>query len=435
MGRPPPASHMFRRPPSDPTGSGPRASSASRSHVEIPLRTMNARPLPDSNRSRLPRPARPTLGRRAALTVAALLVPALVPAGAEARQVAAQDLVVAGRPSCEACELRIVERLVLGSIDDAASPSGQVQAAVGGEGDIYLISQGLPLPGLLRYAPDGLFQGIFGRPGQGPGEMGLPWRLGGALDGTVHVFDATMSAVHVFSPAGAWERTLRPIVPPMLGPVPVGDSVVAFVPGSTRGPGVPDQDVVLYHAHTGVLLGGAGPIVPFVAGQPPTVSALAEGRDGSMWVARGARGVLERWTVSGQLGSRLRWEDGWARFARADGGRAAYLGAHLWQDPESGLLWVVSNSPSPAAPPPVRVEPGQPLPSGLLDPKSLNSRHSPIVSVVDPAQGRVLAHRVLDHYVHAVLADGRLVVMNESDTGYQWVEVLRLELTGWRERD
>lgn len=49
---------------------------------------------------------------------------------------------------------------------------------------------------------------------------------------------------------------------------------------------------------------------------------------------------------------------------------------------------------------------------------------------VDPDRGQVLAHRMLDAYVHAVLLDGRLVVMDEAESGYQWAEVLRLELVG-----
>jgi hypothetical protein len=397
------------------------------------MRRRIARRSPNRSSRALCRPVGPWRRQRAALVSAALVLLASGPQAAAAGQQASQDLVVTGEPSCEACLIRIADRVVLGSIEDGASPAGQVQVATGGDGDFYLTSQGLPLPGLLRYASDGAFKGIWGRRGQGPGEMGLPWRLGGAEDGTFYVYDAEIGVVHVFDPRGAWERTLRPIVPPVLGPVLIGDSIMALVPGSARLTEVPDRDVVLYDVRTARVLGGVGPVGPFVAGQPATVGAIANGSDGSIWVARGASGVIERWTVSGRLASTLRWEEGWARFARADGRRAAYLGAHIWQDPESGLLWVVSNSPSPSAPPPVRVEPGQPLPSGLLDPRSLNARHSPIVSVVDLAHGKVLAHMVLDRYVHAVLADGRLVVMNESDTGYQWAEVLRLELTGLRE--
>jgi hypothetical protein len=360
----------------------------------------------------------------------------LMPMPSTAEQ-AVQERVVTGVPACESCEIRVVGRVVLGSMDDPVSPAGQVRAALGGEGEFFVISDQLPLPGVPTYGPNGAFRGVLGRSGEGPGEMGRPWRLGGAADGTLFVYDLPRGAVHVFDPDGVWQRTLRPVVPPIHGPVPVDDSVMVLVPGSARPMEVPDREVVLYDVRTARVLGGVGPIGHLVPGQPRGVTAVAAADGGSMWLVKGASGVVERWTVSGEHVNTLRWEDGWARFARADRRTAAFLGAQLWQDPQSGLLWIVSNSPDPSyvAPPPRPVAPGQPLPTDLLDPASLNARHSPIVSVVDPARGQVLVHLTLDHYVHAVLSDGRMVVMNESETGYQYAEVLQLRLTGLSDRD
>lgn len=351
---------------------------------------------------------------------------------AGAAQQSVQDRVVTGEPSCETCEIRIVDRVALGSIDDEVSPSGSVRVVLGRNDGFYLISDNLPLPGVMSYAPSGEFRGILGREGEGPGEMGRSWRLGSTPDGSLYVYDVLQAAVHVFGAEGDWQRTVRPVVSPLHGPVPLGDSILAIVPGSVRPPEVPDREVVLYHSHTGEILGGVGPVGPFVSGQPTSVSAVADGGDGTIWLARGGAEVIERWTASSQEAGALRWEEGWVRYARPDGRTAVFLGAHLWQDTENGLLWVVSNSPDPSyvAPPPSGLEPGQPLPVGYMDPASLNARHSPIVSVVDPERGQVLAHRMMDRYVHSVLGDGRLVVVNESETGYQWAEVLTLQLSG-----
>lgn len=365
------------------------------------------------------------------------MLPALL-AGAAcgAQQQVPYDRVVTGEPSCVECEIRVVDRVALGHVDDEVSPAGPVRVALAGDGGFYLISDHLPLPGILRYAPDGTFLEMLGRQGDGPGEMGRSWRLGGAADGTLLIYDLPRAAMHVFGPDGAWLRTLQPVNPVLFGPLPVGDTIFAIVPAGARPREVPDREVVLYDAHDGTVLGGVGPPSPFVAGQPSGVSSMAAGTGGRIWLGRGGTGVIEEWTLTNELVGTLEWDEGWPGFARSDGRTAAFLAGQLWQDPESGLLWVVSNSPDPTyvAPPPPRVEPGQPLPSGMLDPAGLNARHSPIVSVVDPAGGQVLTHMMLDLYVHAVLADGRLVVMHEEENGYQWAEVLRLELSGAPER-
>ncbi len=344
------------------------------------------------------------------------------------------DRVVNGVPVCSDCEIRITSRAVLGSEEDAAGPVGRVQVVMGGGGEFLVVSDHLPLPGVLAYGPDGGFRGVRGREGQGPGEFGRPWRLGGAPDGTVYVFDQFQASVHVFAPEGSWSRTLRPVVSPLHGPLPVSDSILVVVPGGARPPEAPDREIVLYHQRTGAVLGGISPTGAFVPGQPTRISSVAAAHDGSIWVGRGGTGVIERWDLSGRLRTRLEWEEGWARHARPDRRTAAFLAAHLWQDPETGLLWVVSNSPDPSyvAPPVTRPQPGQPLPEGILDPSSLNARHRPIVSVLDPNTGEVIAHRMIDRYVHTVLVDGRLVVMNESASGHQWVEILQLELAGFR---
>jgi hypothetical protein len=349
-------------------------------------------------------------------------------------QEATGERIVSGVPVCQACEIRIADRVVLGSEEDSAGPVGRVHVAMGGGGEFLLVSDHLPLAGVLAYGPDGVFLGVRGREGQGPGEFGRPWRLGGAPDGSVYVFDLLQASVHVFAPGFGWRRSLRPVVSPLHGPLPVSDSILVIVPAGARPPEAPDREIVLYHRRTGTVLGGVSPTGAFVAGQRAGVSSVASAHDESIWVGRGGTGVIERWDLSGRLRARLKWEEGWARHARPDRRTAAYLAAQIWQDPETGLLWVVSNSPDPSyhAPPAPRLEPGQPLPEGLFDPTSLNARHSPIVSVLNPTTGEIITHRMLEHYVHAVLADGRLVVMGESASGHQWAEIIRLELSGPR---
>jgi hypothetical protein len=376
------------------------------------------------------RPSQPGWGRPR--SPVAWVFPVLLLAAACTDEPVLPDPVVTGEPSCQGCEIRIADRVVLGSIDDSVSPSGRSQVVLGGDGGFFVISEQLALPGVLRYGPDGTFRGVLGRQGQGPGEMGRPWRLGGTSDGVLYVFDVLLSAVHVFGPDGEWERTLRPVVNPIQGPVPVGDSVMAVVAAGAGPSAAADHDVVLHDARSGEILGGLGPERPPEAGRTRVVTSLAPARDGALWLVQGSQGVIERWTLAGERTARLEWAEGWPRFARPDGGTGAFLGGHLWEDPGSGLLWVVSSSPNPSyvAPPADSVVPGQPLPAGFLDPAALNNRHRTIVTVVDPAQGQVVAHRMLDAYVHAVLLDGRLVVMDEAESGYQWVEVLRLELVG-----
>jgi hypothetical protein len=101
----------------------------------------------------------------------------------------------------------------------------------------------------------------------------------------------------------------------------------------------------------------------------------------------------------------------------------------LWEDPESGLLWVMTLVAQPGAGPAFpEVQPGAPLPTDFFSPERLREVFNTLISVVDLGDGSVLAHLELDLATSYFLDDGRLLVARENASGFQWAEIVRLGL-------
>lgn len=89
---------------------------------------------------------------------------------------------------------------------------------------------------VVKVDAQGQFQAEMGRPGEGPGELGMPLGLSVAHDGEVRIFDLGKQGFAVFDPEGNFDRTV---------PFPVGE---VYLPSGA----------FLQHPKGGILDGGAG---------------------------------------------------------------------------------------------------------------------------------------------------------------------------------
>ncbi len=89
---------------------------------------------------------------------------------------------------------------------------------------------------VVKVDPHGQFLAEMGRPGEGPGELGMPLGLSVAADGEVRIFDLGKQGFAVFHPDGTFDRTV---------PFPSGE---LYLPSGA----------FLGHPQGGILDGGAG---------------------------------------------------------------------------------------------------------------------------------------------------------------------------------
>jgi len=96
----------------------------------------------------------------------------------------AQDsvVVVPDAPSCTTCSLDISLLVELGDREGPGIVGEQAWINRSDDGDYYLSSSLAGEEGLMRFSPDGVFQEVIGRHGEGPGEYAWPMLMGGSAD-------------------------------------------------------------------------------------------------------------------------------------------------------------------------------------------------------------------------------------------------------------
>lgn len=349
---------------------------------------------------------------------------------------AAQDTrVVTGVPTCTTCVIREVDRVPLGSRDDTnVAVAGIARAAQDGCGTVYLQFDMAPASFVPAYdGTSGVFLRTIGRRGEGPGEMIRAWRIAASSD-ELFVQDQR-GLINVFTPAGRFSRLLRDVSIPLLDLEVLGDTLLAGV-GSTPRAGVEGGSLVhLYDAETGEFVRGTGPAPPPTTSHRGDVVSVTSADEGGVWMIERPNRI-SRWSAAeGRRLDALEFASDWLghvdgrlQAIRADEG---YVLHDLWLDPVHALLWVVSvvDDPATSASGTSSTAPG-PVGQARFGPAHLNRVKTTIISVVDPGQASVLAHYEMDEAAMQVIRDGRVVVMQADSDGFEWVELVRLRLSG-----
>ena len=102
-----------------------------------------------------------------------------------------------------AAEARLTPEISIGELDgDLEYLFGDIKSlAITADGTIYVVDA--QVPELRSYGPDGVFKGIIGRPGEGPGEIKRPnGGLAVLADGRVLVRDPGNARIQVYAASG-----------------------------------------------------------------------------------------------------------------------------------------------------------------------------------------------------------------------------------------
>lgn len=339
---------------------------------------------------------------------------------------------VSGVPSCGTCEVRVRSRVILGSRSDSVGIAGLSNVAAGGSGEFYVVSPFMPTAGALTYDSAGVLLGTLGRSGNGPGELSQAMKVATTRSGDILIQDLR-GAIHVFDPAGHFQRVVRGIPSSPADITAVGDSLVAVPEVLRQAEGSYRHEIRVYELHSGRFVVALGDGIT----TSPGITDVATARSLSeVWLVDSPM-EFSLWSLDGRHQSTLKWDPGWARhlggvFAKSESAEPLTRARSLWQDSATGLLWVATVLQDPSKPDPFRpVEPGSPLPRDYFSPARLAASFDAIISVLDPSTGEVIVHQRLslpNSVAQAFLDDGRLTAIHEDADGYMSVQILTLRL-------
>ncbi len=365
--------------------------------------------------SKAPEGAPPTVRARGARQVpgATLLRPGLVAlgiavlaylVGGDPPALVAQEIVIADCPGD--CTLPVREVASLGGRGEG------VEASLGGNAPMVRLSDGrwviVDWPTrLLRFSPDGRFEQVAGRAGQGPGEFGeisFLFRVGE---------DSILVADPVNFRLTTLDRDLRVVsmkpVPGMFGMTRARLGDGTWVAGAQvnrpSGIGLP-----LHFLDTNgslVRSFGASPPIRDLTDSRAFFRALAPGPPGRVWAAHFREYRLEEWGVDGTPLRTMVRRAPWFPPARNVGAR----GSEGPPDPtirmisrdDNGLLWAViwvagenwADGLGPLTGPDGRASRG---------PVDISLYWDSVIEVIDPEAGRVVGRARIDYPVRAIEA-------------------------------
>ncbi|PID81430.1 hypothetical protein CSB20_03015 [bacterium DOLZORAL124_64_63] len=125
--------------------------------------------------------------------------------------VAGEEIPVANPPEHTTCgaepsqgvrNFKLVERWSAGGADDEEVLFGHItDITQGSDGHYYVLDA--RLKDIKVYTPEGHFDRIIGRPGEGPGELSIPYSLTGLADGTIGVSQAFPAKIIALNPDGS----------------------------------------------------------------------------------------------------------------------------------------------------------------------------------------------------------------------------------------
>ena len=342
--------------------------------------------------------------------------------GTLAAPLGAQDsiLVVPDAPACPSCSLDISVLVELGDREGPGIVGEQAWINRSDDGDYYLSSSLAGEEGLLRFSPDGIFQEVIGRQGEGPGEYVSPELMGGSaddltiLDVASHRFTtirngevATISMSfaskeHALLPDG---RHLYNAI--VFEPDRIGHPLHVYDPESRR--------ITRSFGDEGVRVDRSSRSHNAMH-RPVAVAA-----DGHIWAARVNRYQIDKWNLDGDLVARIErdapWFHPWLDFPVQapieDRPLPELVGVGDWGD---DLLMVVVRVADSEWKPmrPARIEQGHEVISGA----QMEELYDTVIEVLDTRLGTVVARTQVDANVWGVIGkDGFYSYAEHSELG------------------
>lgn len=353
-------------------------------------------------------------------------------------------LVVPDAITCNTCSLdtsavvELGDREGPGIVGPPNMPGARHRIALSDDGDYYVT--GYPGEGrLLRFSPDGVFQGAIGRLGEGPGEYHMPVLLGGGGD-SLTILDVTRPRLTTIRGDEVATSTLgfrfddhallpdgRHVYNAVLhGPDQNGHPLHLYDPASGRiTHSIGDEGIRLDPARRGDA--------SYARAWGSMRVRVAAAADGNIWAARANRYRIDKWSPNGDRLGRIERDAPWFRPWEVWPGvdfevrpLPVIVGVQDWGD---GLLMVVvrlADENWRPIPPTLIMQGHEMIPHSQED-----ELYDTVIEILDTRSGTVLARTRVDANVLGLVeGDGFYSYAEHSELGEPKYVVWSVALSG-----
>lgn len=349
----------------------------------------------------------------------------------------AQDsvVVVPDAPSCTTCSLDISLLVELGDREGPGIVGEQAWINRSDDGDYYLSSSLAGEEGLMRFSPDGVFQEVIGRHGEGPGEYAFPELMGGSADDLTILDVASRRFTTIRN--GEVSAISMSFMPKRSALLPDGRhlyNAIVFEPDRIGHP------LHVYDPESRRITRSFGDEGVRVDRSSRSHNAMnrpiAAAADGHIWAARVNRYRIDKWNPNDEVRiARIErdapWFRPWLDFPDgapiADRPLPELVGVGDWGD---DLLMVVVRVADSEWKPvrPARIERGHEVISGA----QMEELYDTVIEVQDTRLGTVVARTQVDANVWRVIGkDGFYSYAEHSDLGEPKHVVWSVALSGY----
>lgn len=341
-------------------------------------------------------------------------------------------MIVPDAPVCATCSLDISVLVELGDREGPGIVGEQAWINRSDDGDYYVSSSLAGEEGLLRFSPDGIFQEVIGRQGEGPGEYVWPELLGGSADDLTIIDAAGRRFTTIRN--GEVSTISMSFVPKRHALLPDGRhlyNAIVFEPDRIGHP------FHVYDPESRRItrsLGDEGVRVDRSSRSQNAMNRpIAVAADGHIWAARVNRYQIDKWGLGGDRIARIErdapWFRPWLDFPEPieDRPLPELVGVGDWGD---DLLMVVVRVADSEWKPvrPARIERGHELISGA----QMEELYDTLIEVLDTRLGTVVARTQVDAHAWRVIGnDGFYSYAEHSDLGEPKHVVWSVALSGY----
>jgi hypothetical protein len=359
--------------------------------------------------------------------VAASVLILVLAACAAQQDEAAESTAVQTALECRPCRVEQTPIVRLGDVDGAGHVSEQGTVAQTNDGRYLVVSNFEP--GIIKlFDSTGQYIGTTGRLGSGPGEYQSPWSIIPEAE-FITIFDyAAVRATRLS--ANLEHLETRPMRVRSTVVAKVSDDLYVFSTPQRRGSTV--SPIQVYNWSTDELISVLDSVVPINSDPQETFLTVAQGHEGTVWVAQRGTYRLDLWDA--RSGIRLRRIEPAAQWFAEGRQRESGIARRVPPRPSivalahdaSDHLWVLIHDASSTWAPldPARNLEGETYTSDA----QLNLLYDTVVDVYDVTTGRMIASQRFAGRILGFVRPGIVFAYREDAEGYPYYEVSRISL-------
>ncbi len=329
------------------------------------------------------------------------------------------------KPMCQTCTITLDSIAVLGANEDSVTLSRSSNVVRGSNGRFY-VGPLYDAGKIAVYDDNGKFIHTAGRQGRGPGEVPTVDFLSIGPGDTIAVFAPGKVVIFTEQLRTTQDVTLNALA---RGGILVGSTTI-IIHAYTGHPSTPRHPLHVFSLNGQLQRSfGADAESTTTADLAAGYRWLAQGQQGSLWVARPNQYQFELWDTAGVLLTRLTgappWFEAWDSYPQGapyDSKPPPQVVA-LARGTVQNHLWILSYVPDESWSPHRQAGRERPVIPALQ-----HDLFDSVLDVIDVASGELLASRRLDIGVDGFAGPGLLYVRDETPSGLIVVRLYRLAL-------